>query len=605
MSTAGMTFTDGVPGSVVPQQRTLFRVLGQRLLVNGLRVMAQKQRLRLGLIVGLGLLIWSGLLYLFIEGFQFLRGFDFSGNVSLGVTELIFGLFFVSVTGLTLFSTGLMIYGNLFSSPETAFLLASPARADQVFAHKYRETLFFTGWSFFLLGTPMMIAFGLLYGASWVYYVIMPFYLLGFLLLPSALGAMGCLLIVTFLTRNRRAVLIAVVGIVVIVATTWVASLLQGMGTQRDRASNQWIEKLIEHIKPTKNSPPASWMTEGLVALVRVKGDVSLIWKSAFGDKEEFAPLVDALYYLCLVWAYGLVAYLIASLMATAWYRHAYDMVMSETGGRRKFKQSWTDKIVTVLLGWSDVRTRTFVLKDWRMFRRDVSQWAQVVILGGIMFLYCISIPSLPHGQYAERERALIGLLNVAVTGLMMATFTSRFVFPLMSMEGRNFWILSLLPIKRDRLLTSKLAYAATFTTLISTILVLLSEVALRLPWPIVMTHLVGMATLTIGLSSLAVGLGAYLVNLKETNPSKIATGFGGTINLLCSLGYSILVVITTSVAGVIYYSGTYLSEQGLVDFSRFLPWLGLTFLLLFILGGTAIAIPMRLGRRAFRTMEF
>ncbi|HQR09272.1 MAG TPA: hypothetical protein PLN21_20790 [Gemmatales bacterium] len=603
MSSADMAFTDGFSGSVVPRQRIMFRTLGQRLLLNSLRLMARKQRLRLGLIAALGIIIWSGLLYLFLEGFHFLRGFDFSGNVSLGVTELIFGLFFVSVTGLTLFSTGLMIYGNLFSSPETAFLLASPARADQVFAHKYRETLFFTGWSFFLLGTPMLIAFGILYEASWIYYVIMPFYLVGFLLLPSAIGAMACMLIVTFLTRNRRAVLIAVVGIVVIAASTWVISLLQGM--QKDRVSPQWIEKLIEHIKPTKNSPPASWMTEGLVALVRVKGDVSLIWKSAFTDKEELAPLLDALYYLGLVWAYGLVAYLIASLMATVWYRDAYDMVMSETGGRRKFGASWTDRFVTGLLSWSDIRTRTFVLKDWRTFRRDVSQWAQVVILGGIMFLYCISIPSLPHGQYAERERALIGLLNVAVTGLMMATFTSRFVFPLMSMEGRNFWILSLLPIKRDRLLTSKLAYAATFTTLISTTLVLLSELALRLPWPIVVTHLVGMATLTIGLSSLAVGLGAYLVNLKETNPSKIATGFGGTINLLCSLGYAILVVIATSIAGFIYYSGAYLSEQGLVSFNKFLPWLGLTFLLLFILGGTAIAIPMRLGRRAFRTMEF
>lgn len=603
MSSANLSFSDGFPGSVVPQQRAMFRALGQRLLVNSLRLMAQRQRLRLGLIAGLGIIIWSGLLYLFIEGFHFLRGFDFSGNVSLGVTELIFGLFFVSVTGLTLFSTGLMIYGNLFSSPETAFLLASPSRADQVFAHKYRETLFFTGWSFFLLGTPMMIAFGILYDASWVYYVIMPFYLLGFLLLPSAIGTMGCLLIVTFLTRNRRAVLIAVLGVVVIAASTWVISVLQGM--QKDRVSPQWIEKLIEHIKPTKNSPPASWMTEGLVALVRVKGDVALIWKSAFTDQEELAPLLDALYYLGLVWSYGLLAYLIASFMATMWYRQAYDMVMSETGGRRKFGASWTDKLVSGLLSWSDIRTRTFVLKDWRMFRRDVSQWAQVVILGGIMFLYCISIPSLPHGQYAERERALIGLLNVAVTGLMMATFTSRFVFPLMSMEGRNFWILSLLPIKRDRLLTSKLAYAATFTTIISTSLVLLSELALRLPWAIVITHLVGMATLTIGLSSLAVGLGAYLVNLKETNPSKIATGFGGTINLLCSLGYAILVVITTSIAGFIYYSGAYLSEQGLVSFNKFLPWLGLTFLLLFILGGTAIAIPMRLGRRAFRTMEF
>jgi ABC-2 type transport system permease protein len=603
MSSGSMNFTDGYPGTVQPEQRVLFRRLGGQLAFNAMKVMIEKQRLRFFLIIVLGIVIWGGLLYLFIEGFEFLRGFDFSGNVSMGVTELIFGLFFVSVTGLTLFSTGLMIYGNLFSSAETAFLLASPARADQVFAHKYRETLMFTGWSFFLLGTPMMISFGILYGASWVYYAIMPFFLVGFLLLPSAVGAMACLLVVTFLTRNRRAVLIGIVGIVLVVAITWIISAMQGI--QRDRVSPQWIEKLIDHIKPTKNSPPASWMTEGLVALVRVKGDVPLLWKSFWGDKEEVAPLFDALYYLGLVWAYGLMAYLVATVLATRWYRKAYDMVMSETGNRRKFGASWSDKFVTTLLGWSDIRTRTFVLKDWRMFRRDVSQWAQVVILGGIMLLYCVSIPSLPHGQYGERERALIGLLNVAVTGLMMATFTSRFVFPLMSMEGRNFWILSLLPIERDRLLTSKLVYAASFTTFISVVLILLSEVMLRLPWPIVLTHVLGMAVLTIGLSSLAVGLGAFLVNLKETNPSKIATGFGGTINLLFSLGYAITVVAVTSIAGVLYYSTGFMTDNQEVGFVKFLPWLGLTLLLLIILGGTAIAIPMRLGRRAFRTMEF
>lgn len=603
MIPATIKFTDGCPGSVEPQQRALFRWLGQRLFINGFKVMAQRQRLRLGLIIGLGIIIWGGLLYLFMEGFHFLRGFDFSGNVSLGVTELIFGLFFASVTGLTLFSTGLMIYGNLFSSAETTFLMALPARADQVFAHKYRETMMFTGWSFFLLGTPMMIAFGILYGASWIYYVIMPFFLVGFLLLPSAIGALLCLLIVTYLTRNRRAVLIAIAGLVIILGTTWLVSAFQGM--QRDRVSAQWIEKLIDHIKPTKNLPNAKWMTDGLVALVRVSGDVPVLWRSWWSDQEDAAPLVDALYNLGQVWAYGLIGYLIITLLATRWYRYAYDLVASETGSRRKYKTSWTDNLVGFLLSWSDLRTRTFVLKDWRMFRRDVSQWAQVVILGGIMLLYCISIPNLPHGQYGERERALIGLLNVAVTGLMMATFTSRFVFPLMSMEGRNFWILSLLPIERERLLTSKLAYAATFTTLISVTLIFLSEVMLRLPWPIVLTHVFGMATLSIGLSSLAVGLGAYLVNLKETNPSKIATGFGGTINLLCSLGFAIIVVLMTSLAGIIYYSASYFSENKLIDFSKFLPWMGLTFLGLIIIGGTAIAIPMRLGKRAFNTMEF
>jgi ABC-2 type transport system permease protein len=603
MSAWNPTFTDACPGSHATEQRSVFRQLSHMLFFNGLKLMAQKQRLRLGLIVALGVLIWGGLLTLFLEGFHFLRGFDFSGNVSLNVTELLFGLFFVSVTGLTLFSTGLMLYGNLFSSAETAFLMASPARADQVFAHKYRETLFFTGWSFFLLGTPMLISFGILYNASWIYYLIVPFYLVGFLLLPSAIGALACLLIVTFLTKNRRAVLIAILGVVGVFVATWLVSVFQG--ARPDGVSPQWIEKLISHLKPTQNSPPASWMTEGLIALIRVKGDINLLLDSISGDREEIAPLLDSLYYLGLVWAYGLLAYLLVTYLSRIYYRHAYDLVMSETGSRRKYGASWTDRVVTSLLGWSDRRTRIFVLKDWRTFRRDVSQWAQVVILGSIMLLYCLSIPRLPHGQYAEPQRALIGLLNVAVTGLMMATFTSRFVFPMMSLEGRNFWILSLLPIRRDKLLTSKLAYAGTITTLISVVLVIMSEIMLRLPWPILLTHVLGIATLSLGLSSLAVGLGAYLVNLKETNPSKIATGFGGTINLLVSLGYAMAVVGVTSFAGFMYYGQAYDVGSGTVEFRKFVPWLIVTILGLVIVGGTAIAMPMRLGRRAFRNMEF
>jgi ABC-2 type transport system permease protein len=603
MSAWNPTFTDACPGSHAPEERTVFRQLSRRLFVNGLKLMARKQRLRLGLIVVLGLLIWGGLLTLFLEGFQFLRGFDFSGNVSLNVTELLFGLFFVSVTMLTLFSTGLMLYGNLFASAETAFLLASPAKADQVFAHKYRETLFFTGWSFFLLGTPMLISFGILYNASWIYYLIIPFYLVGFLLLPSAIGALACLLIVTFLTKNRRAVLISVLGVVAITVTTWLVSVFQG--ARPEGVSPQWIEKLINHLKPTQHSPPASWMTEGLISLIRVKGDIYLLGDSLIGDREEVTPLLDSLYYLGLVWAYGLLAYLVVALLAKIYYRNAFDMVTSETGSRRKYGASWTDRVVRVLLWWSDYRTKTFVLKDWRTFRRDISQWAQVVILGGIMLLYCLSIPRLPHGQYAEPQRALIGLLNVAVTGLMMATFTSRFVFPMMSLEGRNFWILSLLPIKRDRLLTSKLAYAGTITTIISVVLVLLSEVMLKLPWPVLLTHVLGIAALSIGLSSLAVGLGAYLANLKETNPSKIATGFGGTINLLVSLGYAMLVVGVTSIAGIFYYGQAYDLAHNTTDMQRVWPWMAVTVLSLVALGGSAIAFPMRLGRRAFRLMEF
>ena len=45
------------------------------------------------------------------------------------------------------------------------------------------------------------------------------------------------------------------------------------------------------------------------------------------------------------------------------------------------------------------------------------------------------------------------------------------------------------------------------------------------------------------GLSGLSVGLGAWMPNFRETDPSKIAVGFGGTLNLVVGLLFLMLVI--------------------------------------------------------------
>src|SRR5262249_57031371 len=46
-----------------------------------------------------------------------------------------------------------------------------------------------------------------------------------------------------------------------------------------------------------------------------------------------------------------------------------------------------------------------------------------------------------------------------------------------------------------------------------------------------------------LGLSGLSVGLGAWMPNFQERDPSKIAVGFGGTLNLVAGLVYLLLVI--------------------------------------------------------------
>ena len=63
-------------------------------------------------------------------------------------------------------------------------------------------------------------------------------------------------------------------------------------------------------------------------------------------------------------------------------------------------------------------------------------------------------------------------------------------------------------------------------------------------------------AVLCMGLSGISVGLGARLPNLRESDPSKIAVGFGGTLNLLVSLVFIFAIVTALAVPCHLYFLG-------------------------------------------------
>src|SRR5205823_3892492 len=105
-------------------------------------------------------------------------------------------------------------------------------------------------------------------------------------------------------------------------------------------------------------------------------------------------------------------------------------------------------------------------------------------------------------------NRSGISLLNLGATALLLCTYTSRFIYPMLSLEGRKFWILGLLPLRRERLLWGKFAFSATGALVIAEFLVVLSDVMLEMPVLAVLLHALTVAVLAIGLSGLSVGLG-------------------------------------------------------------------------------------------------
>lgn len=567
-----------------PKQALIFQWLRARLWVNSARILLQSSSLRLFMVLFFCILIWGGVYAGAAEGFHVFN----QRNISLGgaVTGIIFDGLFVFLTVLLIFSTGIILYGSLFSSQETAFLLSTPAHPDQVFAYKFQGAIVYSSFGFVLLGSPVLVAYGVAFGslgAPWYYYFLLLLFLFGFVLLAGSIGALLCFVIVALLPQRRKQVLILAIVAVVLAAGFWLDRLRPRTFT--GTISRDFIDKLQQQFALAQGPlSPNHWMTRGIQA-------------SARGD------LPRASYYLALVWSNGLFLYLLTAVTAARTYRWCYNRLATGGSLRRRYGGAWLDNSLSTIVGFLDNQTRLLIIKDFRGFRRDPSQWAQILIFMGLVVLYFTNVRRFYQEERNQPYQNGISLMNLAATATLMCAYTGRFIYPMLSLEGRKFWILGLLPLKRERLLWGKFAFSAMWGLLIAEFLVIFSDLMLGMPSILIGIHALTVAVLALGLSGLSVGIGAWIPNFKESDPSKIAVGFGGTLNLVTSLFFLILVIAVMAIPWHVRIMTNGLENAILSEL--FTWWLGIGALAGTALGAAAVFIPLRIGARALRRMEF
>src|SRR5262245_19998530 len=171
------------------------------------------------------------------------------------------------------------------------------------------------------------------------------------------------------------------------------------------------------------------------------------------------------------------------------------------------------DRLLGACLAFVHPGTRLLIVKDFRTFRRDPKQWGQVLLFTGLLVLYFANVKRLFVNDVPWAYQNSISALNLCAVGLLLCTYTGRFIYPLLSLEGRKFWILGLLPISRDQLLWGKLAFSTAGGVILSSLLMLLSDAMLEMPLDVLLLHQVTVLALAAGLSGLSVGVGACLPN--------------------------------------------------------------------------------------------
>ena len=161
----------------------------------------------------------------------------------------------------------------------------------------------------------------------------------------------------------------------------------------------------------------------------------------------------------------------------------------------------------------------------------------------GLLALYFSNLKRMFPKEIEYPFQVGLGFLNLLSLTLLMCTYTGRFVFPQLSLEGRRFWVLGLMPIERKRMLMAKYWFSFYGSLFVTLPLVVLSDFSLNLPLSGMAIHFGLLVLISSGLSALGVGLGTLMPNFRETDPSKIAVGFGGTLNLIVGLAFLLLML--------------------------------------------------------------
>lgn len=553
------------------------------------RSMLRDARLRLSLVVLLSGVFWAALYGLFVEGFGFLDA------LHAEVISLLFNAFFSSLMVMLVFSTGILVYTGMYCSTEAKLLLTLPIRPETVHGHKFREAMWFSSWGFVLLGSPMLAAYGVVRHAAWPYFILLLPFMISFVFIPASVGSILCVSLVAWMPRLRLHAFTIGVTVACIVGL-WLGWSMFSQ-TRVDAMSAAWFERTFARLSITEQKFfPSWWLSNGLIEAARTERDGSVMAASFF----------ESLKFLALLVANALALQLLAGWVARVAYRKGYSQLVGEVPTRRRRPLRWFDRALGHAGFAAGRPLRLLLVKDFRLFRRDISQWSQFAIFFGLLGLYFLNLRAF---DYNNAYASMIGYLNLAVVGLILSTFTTRFVYPMISLEGRRFWILGLLPVHRDQIVWSKFLFSFVGSLVPCCSLVFLSDCMLGIPWPLIVQHEICSLMLCMGLSGIAVGLGARMPDLRESSPSKISSGFGGTLSLVVSSLFIMATVVLAAVPTHLFLLSHALGP-GAVSPNGLLAWVGGTRgalvggVAVVLLGLAATFVPLVLGLRAFRRLE-
>lgn len=508
--------------------------------------------------------------------------------------ERLIGMVLLAFFSMLVFSNLIITLTTTYISRETEFLVAFPIRFRSLFLVKLAESIFYSSWAFALLSFPLFMAYGFSKHAPPMFYPLAFGLGVPFLVTPAAVGAILTMAVSAYVPA-RKARTYSVVLLAVALGVTALIVKLMGLRSMVVSTNVQDFSQIMAFLN-VGSVPllPNFWLARGMEA-------------GSMGRYRE-----AGYWFLCLLSTALMTIQVCLWLVPKLYYRgwalaKESASAVRTTGGRSLFPV--LDRLFTPF----SQPVRALIQKDMRTFWRDPAQWSQLIILFGLLVIYISNIRGMSRqlqqlDAFVRQWRTILAFFNMSATCFVLSILTTRFVYPMLSLEGKQYWVVGLAPFAKEKLVWEKYGICIGGALMIALPLTFFSNYVLEARLPLAWLSLVTVIVLGLGLTSLAVGFGAMFPDFKEDNPARIANGLGGTINIVLSLAYiaaNIVIEIPFAFRMMELVEGRIplrAGESPLIA-AAVHAW---PFVLGFAaLNLAAVLLPMSLGIRRWKSLEF
>ena len=490
----------------------------------------------------------------------------------------VLGIIMLALLSILLLSNVITALSTYFLAKDLDLLVAAPVGGVRLYLAKLTETVVHSSWMVALLSLPIFTAYGIVYSGGPLFPLVAVAAFVPFLLLPAVVGIIITMFLVNVFPARRTRELLGLVGLGALVTVVMLLRFMRPERLARPEGFENFVDYLAELRTPTNPLLPSEWAA-----------DMVMNWLLRVADPQPVA----------LLWGTALAAVALGALVHRWLYHSGFSK--AQEGAERKVRRPLRGPLGAVLRSMPAAK-REFIYKDLRLFFRDNTQWSQLILLAVLLLIYIFNIKSLPIHSGERIPFSLvvvISFLNLGLAGFVLAAVAGRFIFPAVSLEGRQMWLLRSSPLDPQAMLWSKYWTGTVPLLVLALAITLLTNWLLR-AGPFMMAVSLGTILLyTLAASALALSFGVYYPQFGTENAAQIPTSYGGVIYMMASLSLLALVIMLEA-EPVAQQLRAY--QQG--------EALGITPRLL-VTGGTVAAIlivativPLRLSARRIERME-